>query len=72
MWNLFMMGRIRQGQIQNALQLEEVNMLREHQGLPPLELQPLVPSSWLRLLVWGTVLAFLGFVVLFVIALILG
>lgn len=37
---LFMLLRLRQGQRQEAIALEELNLLREARGLPPLQTQP--------------------------------
>lgn len=60
--NLFLLGRLRQGQRQEALQVEQLNLLREARGLPPIERQPMIDGFWAAVMFWCFRLVVIGFI----------
>ena len=60
--NLFMLGRLRQGRRAEEIQLEQLNLLRQHQGLPPLELEPMISGAPATIFSWCAAIVIYGFV----------
>lgn len=73
--NLFLLGRLQQGSRQEAIAIEQLNLLRAHQGLPPYEQQPMIDGVFAKVFWWCfkiTMWGFIGMLVLFAIGFVLA